>query len=941
MKSADRMGFGKFSKFWKNTFVMPSLMVLTLGACDQMTDQEHVEKAKQFQNDGNFRASEIEFKNALEKNPDNLEARRLLGLVSLRMGNGPAAEKELKRAMDLGVAKEALLLPLAEALQLQGKYQEVLDLGDAPAGLSPGESAAFKAYRGDAWLGLGKPDKAKAEYEEALSLDQRAPLAKVGLARIAVAGRDLGQASHWIREALDADPDNPALWRAQAQIFQLEMKLPEAEASFSKAIEKNPAGFFDLAMRALVRIDLKKFGEAAQDIAELKKRAPDQLLTHHAAGVLAFTEKRFPDALAELEEANRLDERDVPTLFFLGATQLQLGHFEQADQALTHYLAAAPGSVKGIHLLALAKFNEKDWDRARDLLKPLLRQRPNDSFALKLMAQIEFGQGRAEQGLEYIERAVEQAPTSPEALTQLATGYMATGEVEKGQETLNIALNLDPKFLPAEFMSAYGFIKAQQYDKAEAVAAKLGGLMKDSPIPANLMGIIQRHKGNMESARASFKKALETKPGWTVPAFNLVQIDMSEKNYQEARQVMEDVLKADPNNLGAQLQLAEIDAAENKIEDMRGRLEAMVKDHPDELQPRLVLARYYMRTGQAQSARSLVENLRPKYGNNPDLLALLVETELASGQSSRAVESAQALVNTAPKLPVAHFLLARAYAQRGDTVAAMNTLEKVLELEPKSLPARLALVQAMALSGKTEAAGKQLLEIAREHPNDPEVMSGQGWLAMQQRKFGDAVTAYRKVAEMRPSSQAEVDLAQAYWLSGQKDSALRTLEDWIDRNSADTQVGYLLSLYYREMGKGPEILAQLEQILKHDPNFPQALGDLAWELRIKDPSRALELSERAVQIVPKSPLLLDTLGMVLLENGQNDRAVTILRSAQTLDSGNSLLQYHLAVALSHNGRREESITELESLLARKRDFPERREAEKLLAELKEQGAQSQ
>ncbi len=51
---------------------------LATGACDRAqryTDQEYVQKAKDFQDHGKLDSALIELKNALQKNPKNPEAR--------------------------------------------------------------------------------------------------------------------------------------------------------------------------------------------------------------------------------------------------------------------------------------------------------------------------------------------------------------------------------------------------------------------------------------------------------------------------------------------------------------------------------------------------------------------------------------------------------------------------------------------------------------------------------------------------------------------------------------------------------------------------------------------------------------------------------------------------------------------------------------------------
>ena len=71
-------------------FKIPVLVFLSLFivACDsELTVQEHILNAKDFEESGEIKASVIELKNALQKNPENIEARWMLGRIYLDAGN--------------------------------------------------------------------------------------------------------------------------------------------------------------------------------------------------------------------------------------------------------------------------------------------------------------------------------------------------------------------------------------------------------------------------------------------------------------------------------------------------------------------------------------------------------------------------------------------------------------------------------------------------------------------------------------------------------------------------------------------------------------------------------------------------------------------------------------------------------------------------------------
>jgi Flp pilus assembly protein TadD len=78
----------------------------------------------------------------------------------------------------------------------------------------------------------------------------------------------------------------------------------------------------------------------------------------------------------------------------------------------------------------------------------------------------------------------------------------------------------------------------------------------------------------------------------------------------------------------------------------------------------------------------------------------------------------------------------------------------------------------------------------------------------------------------------------------------------------------------------------------------------------------------------------DTLGWILLAQGDTGKAITYLSAAILSAPNNPDIQYHLAVALQRAGRRADAQATLENLLASGVSFSDKAEAEKLLQELK-------
>jgi len=99
-------------------------------------------------------------------------------------------------------------------------------------------------------------------------------------------------------------------------------------------------------------------------------------------------------------------------------------------------------------------------------------------------------------------------------------------------------------------------------------------------------------------------------------------------------------------------------------------------------------------------------------------------------------------------------------------------------------------------------------------------------------------------------------------------------------------------------------------------------------------TKARDLAERALAISPSDARVTNTLGWILLNQGEAARAVAYLTAADLSAPGSPNIQYHLAVALERAGRAADARAMLETLLGSGGSFAEKAEAEKLLQELK-------
>ena len=99
------------------------------------------------------------------------------------------------------------------------------------------------------------------------------------------------------------------------------------------------------------------------------------------------------------------------------------------------------------------------------------------------------------------------------------------------------------------------------------------------------------------------------------------------------------------------------------------------------------------------------------------------------------------------------------------------------------------------------------------------------------------------------------------------------------------------------------------------PNAPVILNNLAWVAgQLKDPN-ALQYAEQANGLLPNSPPMMDTLGWLLVEQGDVTRGVELLQKAVDLSPSTPSIRLNLAKGLIRAGNKEAAKKELEYVLS--------------------------
>src|SRR5437667_6591446 len=380
---------------------------LATGGCDRAqryTDQEYVQKARAFQDQGKLDSALIELKNALQKNPKNSEARWRLAGIYISQGLGEPAENELKKARELGMDSEALKIPMGQALLLQGFYPRVL-AEIQPGPQSPPENVA-KILEIDARAqhGLLHFDEGCKLFAEAVKKDPKYVQSYWGLARCAAARGKLDEARIELKKAIELDEKNSGTWVQIGDLEATAKRLPEAEAAYANALKYKGDNLDALLHRAALRIDNNQLAEAGKDIDAASVISKDHLIVNQLRGVVQFKQGKLAEAQASFETALKTNPNYLSALAWLGATNLARKNYEQAATQFAKYTRSAPNArVQALLALAQASLGRKE--EAEQTLKSLRKVNAMHAQRLVGLPHAHLTRAQAAPAASYMARA--------------------------------------------------------------------------------------------------------------------------------------------------------------------------------------------------------------------------------------------------------------------------------------------------------------------------------------------------------------------------------------------------------------------------------------------------------------------------------------------------------------------------------------------------------
>jgi serine/threonine protein kinase/tetratricopeptide (TPR) repeat protein len=258
-----------------------------------------------------------------------------------------------------------------------------------------------------------------------------------------------------------------------------------AEVAFGKALEIDPQLIEARMLMVFVYMWRGEKQKAREEVARARKEAPDEAVVHFVKATLHRLDGEYGRALRSYDRLVRLDPAaHVVASYNRAIVHMYMGHFDETMRELDN--AGEPDNPLVGTFRALAFYYTGQTDAAAELMKQVLKRRPNMHGVRPFLAMFLSAQGKHEEARAQLTDAViRNAEVDPDIAYAVASVYAIEGMQDEAFEWLNrsvalgnenrpcfendpnwLSLRNDPRF--QELMSRIRLMHAAQHPQSPA-----------------------------------------------------------------------------------------------------------------------------------------------------------------------------------------------------------------------------------------------------------------------------------------------------------------------------------------------------------------------------------------------------------------------------------------------------------------------------------------
>jgi tetratricopeptide (TPR) repeat protein len=264
--------------------------------------------------------------------------------------------------------------------------------------------------------------------------------------------------------------------------------------------------------------------------------------------------------------------------------------------------------------------------------------------------------------------------------------------------------------------------------------------------------------------------------------------------------------------------------------------------------------------------------------------------------------------------PEMNYLLAQCYVGQALIPQAKKKIEQAIHIKPQNSIYWDLLADCFLELGDWREAIKSLDNSLRAAPKHAETNFRLGIIYAFHDQYMEALMCFQGCCQLQPHKSLYWEMkAEMHLRLEQLTDACQSFEKALRYGGTPDLAARLAYCYIqnKQIKKG---IKYYKLTLKYEPDHYDSLSNLAAVYQNQGLSQeALNLLERAKNIFPKDPILLNNYAFTLVHQGRTRKAAEYYREALELTPNHPLILYNLCVCLTRKGNWQEGITLLKKL----------------------------
>ncbi len=750
---------------------------LLLSGCG--TPEQYLQKGKKAAAAGHQTEAVLDFRKAIQKNPQYAEAFRQLAESQILLGDLAGAVASLERALQLNPGDDTLRTRVADV--------------------------ALTLY-------LADPQRPRTRYDQVTKLSQ---------------------------ELLAKNPKSFDGLRFKATLLYTDNRIPEAIEVFRQANTVKP--WMPEVIQPLAE-SLRRNGQIAEaeDMAtQLIARHKDHLPTYDWLYLLYQDTQRPAKAEAILVEKAANNPASSAAILQLASYYRQTNKPTEMVAALNRLIQRPKDFPNRFLLVGAFYAASHNWEDAARWLETGLKEDPKNSSAYRRqMVGVYLGQQKRKEALDLLEQLIQENPKDWGLRTERAQVWLAgtdKQEIVKATSEFEALVKAQPRDARLKFLLGQAYLKKGDKDLAGHMFAQAAAQQRLFLEPRIALAGLDRETQDFKDTLRLADEILAVDPNNFQGKLLHASASRGLGNLDMAESELEALARRDPHSPEVQLELGLTTLARKQYVAAERMFTSLYQSSRSDVRALAGLAAVYLAEGRADQAVQYVSQEMNRLPNSLEMHELLAATALNAGKSDIALEQYRKLIQMAPDNPKYYVSMADLFREKSDYGNEVAALEKASKLEPANAVVAGRLALAEDLSGNKQAAAadyKRSLDMA---PSDPAFLNNRAYFLAENGGDLDQALAYSQEAIRKvPGNPAALDtLAWVYTKRKMNDSAIQILTKLVHDNPDVSSFHYHLGTALAQKGDRNKARNELTIALtkKPSPDEESKIKDLIGKLQ--------------------------------------------------------------------------------------------------------------